>query len=79
VTLLSGSTSGLTDGAGTTARFNAPLGVAVTAAGEVYVADTGNSAIRRVAADGVTSTVSSLTIWPATPMALPRARGLPRK
>jgi len=59
VTLLSGSSSGLTDSAGTTARFNSPQGVAVTAAGEVYVADTGNSAIRRVATDGVTSTVSA--------------------
>jgi streptogramin lyase len=50
VTTIAGSTmgmSGSSDGAGTAARFNDPRGVAV-GSGVLYVADTGNSTIRRV-------------------------------
>lgn len=58
VTTLAGNGSaGATDGAGPAARFSAPQGIAVDAAGNVYVADTGNRAVRRIAPDGVVSTL----------------------
>ena len=40
---------GATDGVGTAARFNAPYGIAVDTSGTLYVADTGNSTIRKLA------------------------------
>lgn len=49
---------GSADGASSAARFSAPLGVAVDAAGVVYVADTSNHTIRKIAADGTVSTVA---------------------
>ena len=50
--------AGSSDGSIAQARFNAPQGVAVTDAGVVYVADTGNHTIRRIGADGVVSTLA---------------------
>lgn len=41
--------SGLVDGPASSARFNTPIGLGVTAAGVIYVADSPNHAIRRVA------------------------------
>lgn len=49
--------AGYADGSGSAARFNNPEGIAVDAAGNVYVADRGNSAIRRITPAGVVSTV----------------------
>jgi subtilisin family serine protease/sugar lactone lactonase YvrE len=46
------------DGIGSAARFNYPNGVAVDAAGTLYVADTYNHAIRRVTSGGVVSTLA---------------------
>ena len=48
--------AGLRDGAGTNALFNQPRGVMLDGSGGLYVADTGNAAIRRVAADSTVST-----------------------
>ncbi|OYU95780.1 MAG: hypothetical protein CFE21_11625 [Bacteroidetes bacterium B1(2017)] len=48
---------GTTDGAGNIARFNFPTGVAVDAAGNVYVADQYNHRIRKVSPSAVVSTV----------------------
>ena len=50
---------GSADGATTTARFNASTAIAVDGAGNLYVADTGNSSVRRVASNGVVSTLSA--------------------
>ncbi|HLK64689.1 MAG TPA: IPT/TIG domain-containing protein [Bryobacteraceae bacterium] len=40
------------------AKLNGPTGVAVDSAGNIYIADTGNSCIRMVAANGTISTVA---------------------
>lgn len=49
---------GAADGQGRTARFNTPRGLAVDAAGFLYVADSGNDRIRRVAPDGTVTTLA---------------------
>ncbi|HLP09440.1 MAG TPA: hypothetical protein VK178_14855 [Opitutaceae bacterium] len=49
-------TAGSADGNGSAARFNAPAGLARSAAGTLYVADSGNATIRRVATDGTVTT-----------------------
>ena len=51
---------GSTDGAGAAARFSYPQGVTVDDAGIVYVADTGNSTIRKITPDGVVTTLAGL-------------------
>jgi sugar lactone lactonase YvrE len=60
VTTLAGSVSsrGNQDGVGSSATFNSPEGIAVDAAGTIYVADTMNATIRAVTAGGTVSTVA---------------------
>ena len=60
VTTLAGAArhKGSADGAGATARFSHPAGIAVDAAGYVYVADNGNHTIRKVAPDGTVTTLA---------------------
>lgn len=50
--------AGWADGPGLAARFNSPSAVATDAAGNVYVADTGNHVIRRIAVDRSVSTLA---------------------
>ncbi|WP_413626463.1 gluconolaconase [Luteibacter sp. Lutesp34] len=54
----SGSVSGFVDGPAGTARFDTPSGLAIDAAGVLYVADTGNDAIRRVDTQGTVTTIA---------------------
>jgi streptogramin lyase len=60
VTTLAGSagSSGSGDGTGTAARFYNPFGVAVDNNGNLYVADTYNSTIRKIAAGGIVTTLA---------------------
>ncbi|WP_431478385.1 hypothetical protein [Massilia eburnea] len=51
-------TAGRNDGKGIAARFDQPAGLAIDGAGELLVADAGNSALRRISAAGVVSTVA---------------------
>lgn len=56
VTHAGSGTSGLANGAAAQAQFTFPRGLDVDAAGNVFVADPGNHAIRKIAADGTVST-----------------------
>ena len=59
VTTLAGNGSpGYADGIGRAAQFNGPVGIAVDDAGIVYVADTYNDRIRRIAQDGTVTTLA---------------------
>lgn len=58
-TVLTGTSGeeGYTDGLAAAARFRSPMGIAVDADGTVYIADTGNGAVRRLRG-GVVSTLA---------------------
>jgi len=59
VTTLAGTGEpGFADGPGRQARFNNPWAIAVDGAGNVYVADKENHRIRRIAPDGMVTTVA---------------------
>lgn len=62
VTTLAGQAgeSGNTDGLGNTARFYDPFAVAVDASGNIYVSDSANNTIRKIAPAGTVMTLAGL-------------------
>jgi sugar lactone lactonase YvrE len=60
VTTLAGwpGVTGASDGAGTVARFNSPMGITIDSADNLYVADYGNDTIRKITPSGNVSTVA---------------------
>ncbi|AIY41953.1 NHL repeat protein [Collimonas arenae] len=54
----SSTTAGSSDGTGNNVRFNQLIGIAVDAAGNLFVSDTGNNTIRKVTSAGVATTVA---------------------
>ncbi|QDQ26927.1 DUF839 domain-containing protein [Chitinimonas arctica] len=55
---IGGGIVGSSDGTGTQAQFNKPTGLTIDAAGNLYVADSGNNLIRKVTQAGVVTTVA---------------------
>jgi sugar lactone lactonase YvrE len=56
----SGLASGNADGSLTQARFSSPIGIALDGTGNLYVADSGNGAVRKISQQGQVSTVASI-------------------
>src|SRR5690606_28280758 len=62
VTTFAGSGEGFADGIGAQARFHTPSSLAVDRLGNLYVADTGNHAIRKVSRNGEVTTLAGTGI-----------------
>ncbi|KIA92333.1 hypothetical protein OC25_16740 [Pedobacter kyungheensis] len=59
-TFAGANASGVSNGSGSAAYFNNPLGTAVDLSGNVYVADAGNHLVRKISPSGVVSTLAGI-------------------
>ena len=72
-TIAGGAAPGWLDGVGAAAQFDTPTGLALDLQGNLYIADSGNGAVRKLGADGAVSTlvqaapdsIDPLLRWPA--------------
>ena len=71
VETLAGGVRGFRDGPATAAQFDTPSAIALDAAGVLYVADTGNHAVRRITPDGAVDHARRRWHRRATPTAPP--------
>lgn len=58
VSTLAGGAEGFSDGQGAAAAFNTPSALAIDAADNLYVADTGNNSLRKVTPEGIVTTLA---------------------
>ena len=58
ITLAGSGSAGSADGAGTSASFRDPNGLAVDSSGNIYVADSGNNSIRKITSSGIVTTLA---------------------
>ncbi len=58
VSTLAGSVEGNSDGASAIAKFKRPVGITLDGSGNLYVADAGNSRIRKISSSGLVSTLA---------------------
>lgn len=57
-TFAGSGTAGFLNGTGTQAQFNNPRGIAIDNGGNIYIADTGNSAVRKIDTNGSVTTMA---------------------
>jgi hypothetical protein len=68
VTTIAGEqgSNGSADGVGAAARFNSPMAIAADAAGNIFVADSGNVTIREISPARIVTTIAGLAGVPGT-------------
>jgi sugar lactone lactonase YvrE len=76
ITVFAGSTlAGYADGTGAAASFSRPFGLAMDAAGNLFVADTGNAAVRKITPSGMVTTFAGFPGNPAGTDGIGQAAG----